>query len=239
MRSTIKKIIPENILRSLKNTFLKPYEPLYRRSYSQNGEDMILDFIFRDVNKGFYVDVGANNPKIQSNTQFFYEVGWNGINIDALPGSMKSFNRQRPRDINLEIPVFDSEKTLTFYVFQDSMYNTFSEEKAETVPNKLVEKKELQTKTLSWILEKYLKNKEIDFLTIDVESVDFHVLKSNDWNKFRPKTVLFELLEHEIKSKEGQKMFDFMLEKGYHFYCNTPKNVFFIENSFYKTRFLK
>lgn len=239
MKSTIKKILPENILRALKKSLITPFVRVYRRSYSQYGEDMILDFIFRDSNKGFYVDVGANNPKIQSNTQFFYEVGWNGINIDALPGSMKVFNRQRSRDINLEIPVFDSEKTLTFFMFKDSMYNTFSEEKAASVPNTLLGKKELQTKTLSWILDTHLNNKEIDFLTIDVESVDFNVLKSNDWNKFRPKTVLFELLEHEIKSKEGQKMFDFMHEKGYHFYCNTPKNVFFIENDFYKTRFLK
>ncbi len=49
--------------------------------------------------KGFYVDIGAHHPFRYSNTQFFYEKGWRGINIDATPGSMDRFKDFRPEDI--------------------------------------------------------------------------------------------------------------------------------------------
>jgi hypothetical protein len=73
-----------------------------RLSYSQSGEDMILDTIFYNQPKGTYIDIGANNPYVQSNTHFFYKKGWRGINIDALPGSMNKFRKVRPKDINIE-----------------------------------------------------------------------------------------------------------------------------------------
>jgi len=88
MKQLIKKILPEFIYATLWFLFKKKY----MRSYSSRGEDLILDSIFYDVKKGFYVDVGANNPWSASNTMFFYEKGWSGINIDATPGSMKLFN---------------------------------------------------------------------------------------------------------------------------------------------------
>lgn len=58
---------------------------------------------FRKKKIGFYVDVGAHHPMRFSNTYFFYRMGWSGINIDAMPGSMKEFKKYRRRDINLEL----------------------------------------------------------------------------------------------------------------------------------------
>ena len=57
------------------------------RSYSQEGEDMILRRIFGDKRLGFYVDVGAHDPRRFSNTYYFYKRGWRGINIEPRPGS--------------------------------------------------------------------------------------------------------------------------------------------------------
>ena len=45
--------------------------PFLKQSYSQSKEDLILNIILSDIKSGFYVDVGANNPIIQSNTFFF------------------------------------------------------------------------------------------------------------------------------------------------------------------------
>ena len=44
-----------------------------RFSYSQLGEDMILDTIICNTQRGVYVDIGANNPYLQSNTHYFYK----------------------------------------------------------------------------------------------------------------------------------------------------------------------
>ena len=129
MKQLIKKIIPEKFHWILKFIY-KPFTHEYKKSYSQSGEDMILNTILCDLKKGFYVDVGANNPTIQSNTHFFYKKGWCGINIDALPGSMRIFNLIRPRDINLEIPISDKEKKLNYFMFSSSFFNSFLEESA-------------------------------------------------------------------------------------------------------------
>src|SRR5690348_6806843 len=74
-------------------------------SYSQQGEDLILRILFSHVDRGFFVDVGAFEPRQFSNTYFFYRRGWRGINIDATPGTVSAFNKLRPRDINVEAAV--------------------------------------------------------------------------------------------------------------------------------------
>jgi hypothetical protein len=51
------------------------------KSYSQEGEDMILQRMFGEKKHGFYVDVGAHHPRRFSNTYSFYRRGWSGINI--------------------------------------------------------------------------------------------------------------------------------------------------------------
>ena len=197
---------------------------------------MILNIILSDIKSGFYVDVGANNPIIQSNTLFFYKKGWCGINIDALPGSMEKFNRFRPRDINLEIPISDKENKLKYYMFSPSFFNSFQKESFALHKDKFIKVKELQTKKLSWVLDTYL-NREIDFLTIDVEGMELEVLKSNNWKKYRPKVILFELFASEIESVKANQTSSFLKDKGYSFYCFSKTNVFFIENEFYKLRF--
>ena len=74
-------------------------------SYSQEGEDRILQRLFENQTPGFYVDIGAHHPRRFSNTYIFYKQGWRGINVDATPGSMFLFRVFRKRDINLEIAV--------------------------------------------------------------------------------------------------------------------------------------
>ena len=136
---------------------------------------MILKRIFE--NKiGFYIDVGAHHPKRFSNTYSLYRKGWKGINIDALPGSMKLFNKMRPRDINLEIGVAEVED-VQHYVFNEPALNTFSEKLSNEITNKFKNqyfiKKVIKVKVnrLDKILDKYLHNNKIDLLNIDVEGL--------------------------------------------------------------------
>jgi hypothetical protein len=119
----------------------------YKKSYSQSGEDLILNTILGNLKSRFYVDIGANNPTVQSNTHFFYKKGWNGINVDALPGSMKIFKRIRPRDINLEIPISDIEENKMYYMFSPSFYNSFLEESVILYKDMLIGQKSYQPKS--------------------------------------------------------------------------------------------
>lgn len=103
--------------------------------------------------------------------------------------------------------------------------------------DKLIGIKNLQTRKLSWVLDRYLNDNKIDFLTVDVEGMDFEVLKSNNWNKYRPKVIIIEFFTDSIENILNSKINSFLNEKGYLFYCCTPTNVFFIENNYYNNRF--
>lgn len=220
----------------LAKLILKPFRVKYKKSYSQGGEDMILNTIFTSKKKGVYVDVGANNPYVQSNTQFFYEQGWKGINIDANPGSMKLFNRIRKRDINLEIGISQKEGVLKYYMFNPSFFNSFDEIAYKRYNDKLIGIKEIKTIPLSNVLDKYLNDNDIDFLTVDVEGFDFEVLKSNDWSKYRPKMIIFE--SHNSKLNTTVSEIGTYLEgKGYRFFCLSSTNAFYIENGYFHERF--
>ena len=99
--------------------------------YSQEGEDILLNKIFSGKKEGFYIDIGAHHPKRFSNTYLFYQKGWQGINVDCMPGSMKLFKKLRPRDINLELGVSENESEKDYYVFNDTALNSFSKEHSE------------------------------------------------------------------------------------------------------------
>ena len=45
----------------------------------------ILFYLLNDIQNGFYIDVGANDPNLYSVTKAFYQRGWYGINIEPLP----------------------------------------------------------------------------------------------------------------------------------------------------------
>ena len=84
--------------------------------YSQDFEDFILFYLFFDISKGFYIDIGAYDPNFFSVTKVFYNKGWSGINIDPLPGKIKLLNKFRKRDINLQLAVGKKEGNASLLV---------------------------------------------------------------------------------------------------------------------------
>src|SRR3989338_356894 len=81
-------------------------------TYAQNREDLILAAFLDGVKKGFYVDIGAAHPVIDSVTKYFYERGWSGFNIEPIKRQYELFEKQRKRDINLNCGVGAEEATL-------------------------------------------------------------------------------------------------------------------------------
>lgn len=209
-----------------------------RLSYSQSGEDMILDTIFCNVSKGVYVDIGANNPYIQSNTHYFYKKGWRGINIDALPGSMNKFNKVRGKDVNIEAAISNDNSELTYYMFDSTFFNTFNQNKVEKIKGyaKFIGEKTIKTLKLSDIFNS-LKINIIDFLSVDVEGHDYEVLKSNDWEKYHPKVIVTECFSGGLELLHSDKIYQLLKSKGYMIFCSSPSNAFYIENDFFKERF--
>jgi FkbM family methyltransferase len=154
-----------------------------------------------------------------SNTYLFYKRGWNGINIDAMPGSMVSFNRIRPRDINIECGVASQRGILTYYCFDEPALNTFDQAEAElknTPPYRILKTVEVAVDRLEAIIDKYLPpGQQIDFLNVDVEGKDGEVLRSNDWKRYRPRFILAETLRGEILNMAKCPIVQFLQTVGY------------------------
>jgi FkbM family methyltransferase len=208
-----------------------------KTSFSQEGEDILLSRIFEDRETGFYVDIGAHHPQRFSNTMFFYQKGWRGINIDALPGSMEAFRKERPEDINLEIAVSDKVEELRFYIFNDLALSTFSRTLAEEYKQKdeysVAGEILLKTCRLEDIfIEHLLPGQRIDFMSVDVEGFEINVLKSNNWKIYRPQVILTEFLEFDFNNFPDTELYCFMKNNGYSFFAKTRNTVIFKLNEF-------
>ena len=114
---------------------------------------MILYCALKDVDKGFYVDVGANDPTVDSVTKFFYDRGWHGINIEPLPDKCALLAEKRPRDINLCIGLSSERGKLD--MFPHEGVTTFSEEIAKSVNTPTDNRHAKIVQTLSEVLAKY------------------------------------------------------------------------------------
>ena len=223
--------MPVTIRQEIVNEFKKNAEPI-KTYYSQEGEDIILNRLFEGKKNGFYVDIGAHHPLRFSNTYLFYQQGWTGINVEAMPGSMELFNTLRPKDINLEIPVSDKKQLLTYFIFNEPALNTFSETEAQKKDGlggyEIINKIQLETLPLYKILDQYLpEGTEIDFLTIDVEGLDLAVLQSNDWEKYKPKLILVESLRNSLDDLNQNEIYLFLKAKGYSLFAKTYNTMFF------------
>jgi len=230
--SSIASKLPWRLKRSLRSTLDRFVDVYASKSYSQEGEDMILRRIFRGQTEGFYIDVGAHHPRRYSNTYSFYRLGWSGINIEPNPDFAAAFRAIRPRDITLQIGVDERAGELTYYSFNEPALNTFDTElmKSRLTHShvKLVQTRKVEVRPLASILETHLHpGRAVDFLTVDVEGFDFAVLRSNDWRRFRPRCVLVEVLGKSLDQIYGSDISVFMRDRGYDLFAKTFNTVIF------------
>jgi hypothetical protein len=145
---------------------------------------------------------------------------------------MEAFNAMRPGDINVEAPVSGSGEKLTYYLFNEPALNTFSKEEAErkhgTNNFYITGTQTIPSHKLNCLLDKHLPpNQPIDFMTVDVEGLDYEVLASNDWARFRPKVVLAESYVNKLKNLVEDPIHKLLTAQGYSCVAKTIKTVFY------------
>jgi FkbM family methyltransferase len=232
MKKLIKPLVPKPVWQVLSSIREQWFTQFARESYSQEGEDLILDAYFYNKKPGFYVDVGAHHPKRFSNTYRLYLQGWRGLNIDANPGSMRMFRRLRPRDINIEAAVSSACEELTYYIFKDPALNTFDKQLAlkwAAEKSFITQEVTIVPVPLRKLLDQYVpRNVKIDLLTVDVEGLDYDVLKSNDWNRYSPEYILVECLDAlTFDSESSDPIRQFLAEQHYLMTAKTKNTVLF------------
>jgi len=234
----------QRLTRRLKSSIKDLLGPLgYRRvSWSQEGEDLILARLFEGQRNGFYVDVGSHHPFRFSNTYYFYRRGWRGLCIDPLPGTQARFARWRPRDVALEMGIGETPATLTYHLFNEPAINTFSPELAAEREGRhnwrLLGRQQVPVQPLAAVLERHLppQQRDIDFLSVDVEGLDLPVLRSNDWQRWRPRIVIAECLHSAPAHWSDDPVVQFMRGRDYFPIAKAVHSVFFLRDSQELTR---
>jgi FkbM family methyltransferase len=162
-------------------------------SYAQNFEDVMLNRALKHIDKGFYIDVGANDPIINSVSYAFYKQGWSGINIEPMSSYYERLCSTRPRDINLDIAVGDTDDELILYTIPDTGLSTIKKKIAQQQIEAgwAVQERKIPVRTLNQVLDEYV-NGPIHFLKIDVEGAEKSVLQGLDLTRWRPWLLVIE-----------------------------------------------
>jgi len=196
-------------------------------SYSQFNEDLIIDLLFALKENGYYLDIGANDPSFVSNTKRFYDRGWSGINIEPGKESFEKLCSNRSRDINLNVGLGPAKSTSTFYqVIGDSRLSSFDKKIAYRMATRLrlpVSEIQIEVLRLVDVFEYYIKDKHVDFMSVDAEGLDLEILQSNDWERFRPTLIIVEI------DNQYHRIVEFMNSCKYMLIYNNAHNGIFID----------
>ncbi|MBK5270222.1 MAG: FkbM family methyltransferase [Bacteroidia bacterium] len=205
-------------------------------SFSQAGEDRIIQFLFNTlgISRPSYLDIGANHPVLGSNSYLFYIIGSKGVCVEPEPNLFAAIKKIRKRDTCLNIGIGVSDEIASdFFIFPDpySGWNTFSREEAQLRnlsghPYKRII--QMPLKNINDILGSNFKVTP-DFISIDVEGLDFQIIQSLDFEKYQPKVLLVETIRFgdSIKAEKQLPLIDFICSKGYFIYADTGINTIF------------
>ena len=203
-------------LHIIHNIYIKHRYFKKRKTYSMDGEDIVISDYFKNKEKGFYIDIGCYHPIHRNNTFLLYRKGWKGINVDIHQFSVELFNYLRPHDINYNYAVSNKNEMINMYFQKElSQLSTIEHPQAKKVFQGGIKNKKIQAYTLDKILDfSKLDNKKIDLLDIDVEGADLKVLQGFSIKKFKPELICVEIHEKNIKESEIHKIlinFDYEL----------------------------
>ena len=230
----------------LQNIYLKNKHFIKKKSYSMDGEDLEIVKYFENLNNGFYVDVGCYHPVEVNNTYLLYKKNWKGINIDPNKFSIELFNFLRPDDLNYNLAISNKGGQGEFYYQKKlSKLSTLKKAIAKGVFQENFKTKKITTSRLSDLIDKTkFKNKKIDFLNVDAEGSDLDVLKSLNFDIYRPKIICVEIITNPslapgyqfstVTKLEDSEIYKFLIKLNY---SKTWSGVFshvFADNFFIK-----
>lgn len=210
-------------------------------TFSQCGEDVIIDHIFRNrgINHISYLDIGANHPILSNNTYLFYRNGGKGVCVEPNPSLCELIQSERPNDTCLNLGVStNTDKELDFYIMSPHTLSTFSKEDAENLalnPNYKIEGvKKVLLANYNSIVKKYFSIAP-NLISIDVEGLNEEIVTSIDFSTNRPNVFCIETTDYSEVSfaQKNQNIIRKFTDNGYLIYADTYLNTIFVDaNSF-------
>ena len=202
--------------------------------YSEYGEDLILSRLLQDVynipiSMVRYVDIGANHWCRGSNSYYFYKRGAEGLLLEANPLFCKKLEKKRKRDtiVNAAADVQNEKKSIPFYILSLINRSSIDEKNvAQSLKMGAILNKVIQVPCIC--INDLLKEYQIcpDLLTMDIEGMDYKVLRSLDFEKYKIKVIVVEIAD-ESTDDTAETMEEYMCKKGYCVHAKTKGNIIY------------
>lgn len=181
---------------------------------SQFGQDKyIIEHIFNYKKNGYFIELGAADGKHLSNTYCLEKYfDWKGLCIEPNPFYHENLKQHRNCELDFS-PVFsESGKKVKFTVAEEfSGISDYIEKGLNVYNNK--DEIELETKTLTQILDAHNAPLYIDYMSLDTEGTELEILKGLNFNKYK---IGYISVEHN-NTPQRWKIMDYLIKKGYKF----------------------
>lgn len=161
-------------------------------TFAQNFEDVLLWRVLGSVPKGTYIDIGAQDPVIDSVSLAFYQAGWRGMHVEATPNYAEALRRARPDEVVIEAAITDAAGPVTFYQIEGTGLSTgvldiaLRHEQAGWTYKTII----APSMRLEELFD--LADMPVNWLKIDVEGMEANVLRSWGDHPARPWVVVIE-----------------------------------------------
>jgi FkbM family methyltransferase len=199
----------------------------FKKSFSEYGEDIIIKGISNryHIEIKHYIDIGANHPYLGNATIAFYLNGASGMLVEPNGALCEELAKYRIRDNVINLGVSGEEHNGTegeYYCIEGwNTRNTFSREIAQRYIRNgyQVNKKMVSLISLNTLIQKY-ENMKINYINIDVEGLEYDILKDFDFARYK---VAFFNIE-----KSGDKVKELLYSNKYRLVAETPANWIFV-----------
>lgn len=198
-------------------------------SYAQNFEDVMLWRALKHIPNGFYVDIGAQDPVIDSVSLGFYEHGWRGVHVEPTMQYANKLRAARPDETVMQVAIGSSHGSLTFFEFKDTGLSTADPAIAQQHKEHGFECLETQVPTMS--LDALLDQggaRTVHWLKLDVEGLEKSVLESWQVSAVRPWILVIESTSPRTQELNYAVWEPMVIAKGYEFAYFDGLNRFYV-----------
>lgn len=185
-------------------------------SYAQNFEDVMLWRALKHVENGFYIDIGAQDPIVDSVSRGFYEIGWRGISVEPSSKYAEKLKADRIDEEVEECAVGTGAEVIRFFEFPNTGLGTGDENIAKSHEDRgfRAEVTTVKLVPLCEILDRH-QNRDIHWLKIDVEGMERSVLESWGDSPKRPWIVVVESTVPLTSARSQASWEPLLMQRGY------------------------